>query len=348
MKLMTKRFLWILLVSVFAISACSLEQKTLPQYRVTYQILSSPDSENVTLEQIQPVLEKRLGKLNLEEIAIAKEGRSLIATIGATRFDKAKSTSIANPFYLTLQESRTEFTADEKKSIDTYNAKQKDLLLEAHKKAEEHPETIETLVLQYHEKINLLDKGIRGPYAVSKVEAEYWPALLATEEGKVTAPVEKRGGIWFAKVLEKKTLKTAAGDQITIRYQEISRFYKDSQPRLDQVPVIDFSKYIEKALVDKKDPNSKRNKNYLVSVHLNNDGKKELERISEQFKGKELRFFIDRLPYARMTFTGKDSSGILKIDDAYNQSEAEEVAVQLNLGYLPAALSATSFEVLSK
>ncbi|OGC81430.1 MAG: hypothetical protein A2V81_04215 [Candidatus Abawacabacteria bacterium RBG_16_42_10] len=345
---MTKRLLLIFLAPILALSACSLEQSTLPQYKVTYQAIRAPDAENISLDQIRPILQSRLEKFNLEEIGITQEGETLVAHIGATRFDKAKATTVANPFYLMLQESRTEFTSEEKKEIETYNAKQKELLLEAHKKAQENPDAIETLVLQYHEKVNLLDKGIRGPSSQAKVDSEYWPTLLATDAGKITEVIERRSSIWFAKVLEKKTVKTAVGDQALIRYQEITRFYKDPKPRLDQVPVAHFSKYIEKALVEKKDPNSKRNKNYLIAVYMNEEGKKELERISEEYKGKELRFFIDRLPHARVTYTEKDSSGILKIDDAYNQQEAEKIAVQLNMAYLPVPLSATNFEMLNK
>lgn len=345
---MTKRLLLIVLVPLLALSACSLEQTKLPQYKVTYQVLHTPDSEDISLDEIQPILQKRLEKLNLEKVSITKEGETLIANIEATRFDKAKSTLVATPLYLTLQESRTAFTAEEKKAIETYNTKQKEMLLEAHKKAQEKPDTMDEIVVQYHEKINLFDKGIRGPYAESKVDKEYWQALLATEVGRITEPVEKETSIWFAKVLEKKNIKTAVGDQTTIRYQEISRIYKDTLPRLDQVPIVNFNKYIEKTLVDKKDPESKRNKNYLVSVYLNDEGKKELERISEQYKSKELRFFIDRMPYAKVTFTEKDSSGILKIDDAYNQQEAEQIAGQLNFTYLPITLSAISFEMEGK
>ncbi len=345
---MTKRFLLILLAPIVVLSACSLQQDQLPQYKVIYQILRTPDSMNVTLDQVQPVLEKRLEKLNVEQVSVTKEGDTLVATVTATRFDKGKASSLTNPFDLTLQESRPQFTATEKTAIENYNAAQKEMALDGHEKAKQTPENMDALVIQYNEKANLFDKGIHGPSSEGKVDPKYWPTLLTTDAGKITETVEKDNSIWFAKVLEKKVVKTAIGDQSIIRYQEIVRFYRDLEPRLDQVPVAHFGQYIEKALVDKKDPDSKRNKNYLISVYLNDEGKKELERISEQYKNKELRFFIDRLPHARVTFTDRDSSGILKIDDSYNQQEAEQIAVQLSMPWLPTYLSTIDFEILGK
>lgn len=344
---MTKRIGTIILLSTLILSACSLQQEQLPQYKVIYKILPNPDTVNANLDEIKPILEKRLEKLNLEESSITKEGNTLVANIRTTSLATNKASSLTNPFDLTLQESRTEFTAEEKKANEDYNAKQKQIALEAQQKATEKPDTMDSLVAEYSEKMNLMNKGIQGPYAEGKVDAKQWPKLAATDEGKITEVVEDTNNFWFAKVLEKKTVKTAVGDQMLIRYQEIVRFTKDTdQPRLDHVPVASFGKFIEKVLVEKIDPNSKRNKNYLVSVYLNDEGKKELERVSEQYKTKELTFFVDRVPYATVTFSGKDSSGILKIDDAYNEREAEEIVAQLNMPWLPAPLTVISFEKL--
>lgn len=324
------------LLSIFLLTACG--NSFNPNFQATYKIIPYTGNEKITLDTIKPILENRLKKLNIRGSEVRIENNQLVTDVDADIYDIAKASTIANQFDLILQEPREQLTDEEKQAMINFNQGQRSLLTQAHDEATAHPDDINNIVINFSERVNQLQKGIKGPNSKAKVkEDKYWEALEKTDSGKITPIVEIPNAIWFAKVLEK------SNDNKTIKYQEVIRFLKLPEPRLNYAPVAHLGQYITNAEIVKKDPNSDRAKNYSVKITLNDAGKQKLQEISEKYKGKTLRYFVDDFPYAKFTFNQPITDGIIILDDDYNQQEANLLVSQLGIGYMPTLLTLTSF-----
>lgn len=334
---MSKKLSLLSTLILFSLTACGTPTYN---YQATYRIIHTPDTQSITLESIKPALEDRLATSAINNSVVSIVDGELVADISHDTFDIATAGGFGTPFHLTLEEPRTELTQSEKDTINTYNQKQREMMQDAYNQAQSATENIDTVVLEFSEQTNQMPKGIRGPYNKLQVKDElYWNELVKTDAGKLTSIVEKPGTIWFARVLEKNI--TDPNNQ-TVKYQQVVRQLQRPEPYLDHVPVIHLSQYIDAVEEIKKDPNSPSNKNYAVKVVLNDEGTKELSKITETHKGKTLRFALDGFPYASLFIDAPITDGTLIIDDDYNQLKTSQLVAKLRMPYLPVGLSITS------
>ncbi len=333
---MTKKLIFLPLIALL-LTACG-EQYN---YQTTYQPILNPETAHVTLNDIKPLLEQRLSKVDFEASRVSIENNKLVVDIKAEVFDIAKAGGLGAQYNLTLEEPRTALTPTEIEAVNTHNQKQRDLMQQAYTAAQTST-NIDQVVLDYSEQVNQIARGVRGPSTQAQVREElYWKELVKTEVGQLTIIVEKPDTLWFAKVLEKNT--TDPNNQ-KIKYQQVTRTLERPEPYLGYMPVINLGQYITKAEVITKDPSITSNKNYAVKVVLNEAGRSALEETTKKHIGKTLRFSLDKFPYAPIKITAPITDGTLIIDDSYNQGESTQIASKLSTGYLPVSLSIVSFD----
>lgn len=316
------------------------------KYQLIYRIVDRPTNQGVTVDSIKPILESRLATLDIRGSQVHIDGNNLVVDIDADQLDRSRALGIAYQYNLSLQEPRKSLTQAEKDVIATYNEGQKSILQAAYGQAQKPEADMNEVVIANSERMNHLDKGIQGPWTVGNfTNKKYWETLNQTEVGKLTPIVETSHQIVFAKVLEKSPFpENPQFNQI--RFQEVIRFLKLPEPRLDYFPVTQLRQHVVKAEVVKKDANDTYSvKNYLVKVSLNEAGKAELAKISKDYQGKPLKLFIDDFPTADITFAATNNDGWFFIDGNFNQDKANEVAQELSMAYLPVLLSLATFTV---
>ncbi|MBI4835723.1 MAG: hypothetical protein HY817_00525 [Candidatus Abawacabacteria bacterium] len=330
----------LLVICLFTLILTACGGSVTANYELTYRPIPKPGMTNNDIETIKTHLESRLKLLAIDGSEVKVNNNDLVVALDTDNFDISKAISLATSYDLTLQEPRQTLTAAEKEEVANYNQGQKNIINEAYKKVTEKKLSMDEVVMSFSEKVNHLEKGMRGPWLQARVkENAYWSALQKTGIGEMTPIVELDTTIWFAKVLE----KIGNGETEQIRYQEVLRYLKRPEPRLNFAPITSLAKFITKAEVIKKDPNSDRNKNYAVKITLDEKGKAELARISEQYRNKELKIFVDDFPHASITFTTRVDDGTFLIFDDFNQEEATKIASQLSMPFMPASLSLISF-----
>lgn len=334
---MLKKLVAIGCMSAVLLTACG--GSTGKKIQITYQIIDRATNQGTTVETIKPILEKRLAKLDVHSSSVSIDHDNLLVNIEADDLDTSRALSVAYQYDLTLEEARQELTSTEMDQVAAYNQKQKEILKTAYTKAQENNADMDSIVTSYSERMNHLDRGMKGPLTASSVSnAKYWEALNQTAAGQFTPIVESANQVVFAKVIDKPTATQ-------IRFQEVIRFLQLPEPYLGYSPILHLGQYISNAEVVKKDPKDTYNpKNYLVKVTLNEAGKIELAKTSQQYQGKPLKLFIDHFPTADITFATTNNDGWILIDGNFNETKATETAKKLSMTYMPALLSMSEFK----
>ncbi len=322
------------------LSACSTATTTDPtasQHKLTYQIVRTSDNQQLTAATVKQELERRLVALGSTKSTVTNDGDTLVVDTDLPDFDRNKALDLGTTKQVTLEEPRTTFTPAEAEVNQQYNKYQKDIVVKAHASALAHPETMDALVVQASDEVDLVTKGTHGPFDQGGInEPKIWDALLQTPVNGITPVVELSYAVWFAKVTD---VQDEGGAKV-FHYQQVSRDLKENGPYLNYMPVLNLSGHITKVTVVKKDPEDVNNiKDFTVHATLDTDGQKMLAQMSKDKLNKPLRLFIDDLPFTNITFKQAWTGTDLVLDNDYTDINTKDIADRLNQNSLSAKLT---------
>ncbi len=322
------------------LSACGTATTSDPassQHKLTYQIVRTNDNKQLTAATIKQELERRVVALGSTTSRVSTDGDKIILDTDLPDFDRNKALDLATTKQVTLQESRTAFTPTEAEANKQYNQYQKDTVISAHTNAVAHPETMDALVVQASDEVDLVSKGAHGPFDQSIInEPKIWDALVQTPVNGITPVVELSYAVWFAKVTDVQ----AEGGAKVFHYQQVSRDLKENGPYLNYMPVLNLSGHITKVTVVKKNPDDVDNiKDFTVHATLDSEGQKMLTALSKEKINKPLRLFIDDLPFTTITFKQSWTGNDLVLDNDYTDINTKDIADRLNQNSLSAKLT---------
>lgn len=307
------------------------------QHKLTYQIVRTSENKQLASATIKQELERRLSALGSNTSIVSIDGDQIMVDTDLPEFDRNKALDLATTKQVTLQEPRITFTPSEAEANKQYNQYQKDTVIAAHTQALAHPESMDSLVVQASDEVDLVSKGTHGPFDRGSInEPKIWDALVQTPVNGITPVVELSYAVWFAKVTN---VQDEGGTKV-FHYQQVSRDLKENGPYLNYMPVLNLSGHITKVTVVKKNSDDVDNiKDFTVHATLDTDGQKILTELSKDKLNQPLRLFIDDLPFTNITFKQSWTGSDLVLDNDYTDINTKDIADRLNQNSLSAKLT---------
>lgn len=313
------------------------------KYRIDMSEVPVSDQETI-VDGIISVMRNRVDGLGVSEpiIQSSKIGGSYFVIVelpGIKDIDEAINV-VGKTVQLEFKEQKTEYTEAELVDIRAYNEGQKVRAEEALGRALAG-DTFTNLVHEYSEGDALMNDGTYDFLTQAEMGATIGTPVASMQPEEMYGElVDGADGYYIIKLLEKKneivTSTDADGNEVNAEEPK----YKLQVIRLTKKPEVPQQGWKETGLTGKQFKHASveydQSLNFRVSIQFDDEGKGLFGDITSRNVGQPVAIFLDNEPISTPTVQEPILNGEAVITGNFTQEEAQQLAMNLNTGAIPA------------
>jgi protein-export membrane protein SecD len=315
------------------------------KYRIDLSGVPAADQDQI-VEGIISVIRKRVDKLGVAEPVIQSSqiGASsyvIVELPGIKNIDEAIG-AVGKTVQLEFKEPKTEYTEAELTEIKAYNDEQKVKADEALSRALQS-EDFTKLVQEFSEGQGLVNDGIQEFRSQETLPADFMDPVAGLTDGQVyNQVVDVADGYYLVKLLESrneiKTTTDENGNEVNAEERQV----KIQLVRLNKKSEVPEGGWKETGLTGKQFKHASveydQSLNFRVLIQFNDEGKQLFSDITSRNVGQPVAIFLDNEPISTPTVQEPILDGEAVITGSFTQKDANDLAMNLNTGAIPAPI----------
>lgn len=315
------------------------------KYRIDLSEVQMGDREQV-VEGMIGVIRNRVDGLGVAEpiIQSSKIGESHFIIVELPGIDNIEEAIqiVGKTVQLEFKEPKTEYSEAELTDINAFNDAQRERTREALEKIQSG-ENIDSIAEQYSEGMGLYNLGVQDFQPENGLPEVFKEPVAGLTDGDLYNDiVETDEGLYIVKLIESKTEEVTTTDEEGNEVASEERQVKLQVIRLNKKATVPDGGYVETGLTGKQFKHASvtydQNINYRVSIQFDEEGKDLFAQITERNVGQPVAIFLDDFPISEPVVQEPITDGEAVITGQFTQKEANDLAMNLNTGALPAPI----------